>query len=59
VEAADENGTTPLMFTCRGGHVLAFSQLLEAGADPVASTSKGSTPLHFAASAGCPPVIEL
>lgn len=44
------------MFACRGGHAPAFLLLLEAGADPLAFTSKGSTPLHFAASAGCSPV---
>ena len=56
VEAADENGTTPLMFACRGGHAAVALALLREGAETCATTSKGSTPLHFAASAGCSPV---
>lgn len=40
------------MFACRGGHAAVAAALLEAGADPRAVTSKGSSPLHFAASAG-------
>jgi len=56
VEAADENGTRPLMFACRGGHAPVFMALLAAGADPAAATAKGSTAMHFAASAGCSPV---
>lgn len=56
MEAADENGTRPLMFASRGGHSKVVGPLLDAGADPLAATSKGSTPLHFAASAGSPSV---
>lgn len=52
IEAADNSGTRPLMFACRGSHSQVADILLEAGADPRSTTSEGSTPLHFAAFAG-------
>ena len=47
----NRNGFTPLFFAARGGTVEAVTVLLEAGADPRARDSGGTTPLHHAKTA--------
>jgi hypothetical protein len=43
---------TPLMLAAKGGHALAVERLLDARAVASACESDGTTPMHFAASAG-------
>jgi ankyrin repeat protein len=49
VNAADEQGWTPLMLSVRTGKLAAVEALLEAGADPLACSLTGATALHLAA----------
>lgn len=44
-------GTTPLMFAARQGHIEMAALLLDAGADISAANASGATALHFAMSA--------
>eukprot|EP00927_Polykrikos_kofoidii_P006567 TRINITY_DN12660_c0_g1_i3.p1 TRINITY_DN12660_c0_g1~~TRINITY_DN12660_c0_g1_i3.p1 ORF type:complete len:264 (-),score=54.32 TRINITY_DN12660_c0_g1_i3:100-789(-) len=46
-------GLTPLMRASRNGRVQAVSLLLELRASPDSQDENGTTPLHFAAAAGC------
>jgi ankyrin repeat protein len=52
------NGYTPLLLAARAGHAAAMAPLLEAGADPNASTANGTTALMFAAASGEPAAVE-
>ena len=49
VNAKDERGVTPLMYTAWVGSVDAMKQLLDHGADPNLSNSSGSTALMLSA----------
>ena len=59
VNAADDDGLTPLHLAARAGHVTAATILLDAQADPNKAANDGSTPLHHAARAGQPEMVEL
>ena len=49
VNAAGEDGWTPLMLAVRAGKLAAVEALLGAGADVAAQNQQGSTALHLAA----------
>jgi predicted component of type VI protein secretion system len=52
MNAAREDGVTPLLIAARNGHGETVSVLIEAGADVNAATQDGSTPLFIAARNG-------
>ncbi|MCL7038708.1 hypothetical protein MKW94_022087, partial [Papaver nudicaule] len=49
VDLKDERGNSPLMHSIMGGNIKTVEYLLEKGADPKTSNSRGCTPLHPAA----------
>ena len=52
VDAANENGWTPLIYAARWGHAELVAALLAAGADPTARTRDGRTALSAARDGG-------
>lgn len=58
VEAAAEDGTTPLHAAAAAGHAAVVALLLEAGADPQAAGRNGATALHVASAMGHLAVVE-
>lgn len=45
VNGLDAAGDSPLLYACAGGHLSAAAQLLSAGADPLAESEDGVSPL--------------
>jgi ankyrin repeat protein len=56
VNAANEDGTTPLFIAAEKGHRDIVALLLDHGADVKQTTTDGATPLHIAAEMGHPPL---
>ena len=59
VNAADEDGITPLYRAAEKGHQDAVALLLDKGADVKQVTTDGATPLHIAVEMGHRAVVEL
>ena len=58
VDQRDDSGDTPLMVAARVGHEDSFLWLIRSGADPRAIGHGKATPLHWAARAGRPKMIQ-
>ena len=59
VDAADEQGTTPLMIAAGQGGAEVVTALLEAGAEVGAADAQGATALHYAAWKGMEAAVRL
>lgn len=59
VDAADQDGWTPLHYACDRGHVEVAKLLLEEGANVNARDEARRTPLHLAALSGRVEVVQL
>ena len=59
VNAANEDGTTPLFIAAEKGHRDIVALLLDHGADVKQTTTDGATPLHIAAEMGHRAIVAL